>query len=127
MRTTSNGGRRSCELSGANRSCHECRISSSGEGGTKRVGEEAALVRRGFAGVDGDQLCERDFVVGASEIAVKQEAAGGGHANRFGNTARGSAMWWTMLLLMTTGTTLRTRPSAHGKRLASARSRSMRS
>ena len=38
-------------------------------------------------------------------------------------TVRGSAMWWTMLLLMTTGN----EPSANGKCLASARISSMRS
>ncbi len=55
------------------------------EGGAEGVGEEAALVGRGFGGVGGDELRECDFVVWAGQIAVKQQAAGDGHADGFGD------------------------------------------
>ena len=55
-----------------------------GEGGVERLGEEAALVGRGVGGVGGDEVVECGFVVWAGKVAVEQEAAGCGDADRFG-------------------------------------------
>ncbi len=54
------------------------------ERGMKGVGEESALIGRGIAGILVDELLQFAFVVGASEVAVEEEAAGRCDADGFG-------------------------------------------
>ena len=74
-------GSRDRSRSSATRSAHFVER----EGGAEGVGEEVALVGRGFGGVGVDESLYGWFVVRAGEVAVEQEAAGGGDADGFGD------------------------------------------
>lgn len=56
-----------------------------GEGGVEGIGEEAALVGSGVGGVGRDDVVECGLIVWAGEVAVEQDTARGGDADRFGD------------------------------------------